>query len=112
MQSGFLNPIPHETTKAQLGTGGSSTAQIIFDLSGPIGGKPGETLAAWVLTLPAGQTFARHNPFHIVSQSRKDLVQNVTYYPEADDNPIVKDIAYHPGADDNSTNPSIGTAGR
>jgi hypothetical protein len=109
IQSGFLNPIPQETTRAQLGTGGSYTGPI-FDLSGPTGGRPGETLAAWVVTLPPGQTFARHNPFHIVSQSRKDLVQNVTYYPEADDNPIVKDIAYHPGADDNSANPSIGTA--
>ncbi len=109
IQSGFLNPIPQETTRAQLGTGGSYTGPI-FDLSGPTGGKPGETLAAWVVTLPPGQTFARHNPFHIVSRSRKDLVQNVTYYPEADDNPIGKDIAYHPGADDNSANASIGTA--
>ncbi len=109
IQSGLLNPIPHETTKAQLETGGSST-DAIFDLSGPAGGRPGETLVAWVVTLPPGQTFARHNPFHIVSQSRKDLVQNVTYYPDADNNPIVKDIAYHPGADDNSANPSIGMA--
>jgi hypothetical protein len=109
IQSGFLNPIPQDMTRAQLGTGGKYTDPI-FDLSGPTGGRPGETLAAWVVTLPPGQTFARHNPFHIVSQSRKDLVQNVTYYPEADDNPIVKDIAYHPGADDNSANASIGTA--
>jgi hypothetical protein len=108
MQSGFLNPIPYETTKAQLETGGSSTGPI-FDLSGPTGGRPGETLVAWVLTLPQEQTFARHNRFHVVSQSRKDLVQNVTYYP-ADDNPILKDIAYYPGADNNSANPSIGTA--
>ena len=69
--SGLINPIPYETTKAQLGTGGSSTDPIIFDLSGPTGGKPGETLVAWVLTLPPGKTFARHDRFHIVSQSRE-----------------------------------------
>ena len=34
----------------------------------------------------------------------------MTYYPDADDNPIVKDIAYHPGADNNSANPSTETA--
>ena len=44
--SGLINPIPYETTKAQLGSGGSSTDPIIFDLSGPRGGKPGETLVA------------------------------------------------------------------
>jgi hypothetical protein len=109
IQSGFLNPIPHETTKAQLETGGSSTGPI-FDLSGPTGGRPGETLVAWVLTLPQEQTFARHNRFHVVSQSRMDLVQSVTYYPDADDNPILKDIAYFPGADNNAANPSMGTA--
>jgi hypothetical protein len=110
MQSGFLNPIPHETTKAQLGTGGSATDPVIFDLSSPTGGKLGETLAAWVLTLPPGQTFAKHSRFRVVSQSRADLVQDVTYYPDAGNNPIMKDIAYHPGADDNSANPNIGTA--
>ncbi len=109
IQSGFLNPIPHETTKAQLGTSGSSTGPI-FDLSGPTGGRPGETLVAWILTLPQEQTFARHNRFHVVSESRKDLVQNVTYYPDAGNNPILKDIAYYPGADNNSANPSIGTS--
>jgi hypothetical protein len=109
-RTGFLNPIPHETTNAQLDTGGSATDPIIFDLSSPTGGKPGETLAAWVLTLPPGQTFAKHSRFHVVSQSRKNLVEAVTYYPDADDNPIVKDIAYRPGADNNSANPSSETA--
>jgi hypothetical protein len=108
--SGFVNPIPYDTTKAQLGTGGSSTDPIIFDLSGPAGGRPGETLVAWVLTLAPGQTFARHDRFHVVSQSREDLVEDVNYYPDSDKNPIVKDIAYHPGADNNSDNPHIGTA--
>ena len=83
MTTGFLNPIPHETTKAQMGTGVSSTDPIIFDLSGPIGGRPGETLVAWILTLPQEETFARHGLFHIVSQSRKDLVQDVDNYPDA-----------------------------
>ena len=109
-RTGFLNPIPHETTKAQLGTRGSATDPIIFDLSSPAGGKPGETLAAWVLTLPPGQTFAKHSRFHVVSQSREDLVEAVNYYPDTDDNPIVKDISYHPGADNNSANPSGETA--
>ena len=108
--SGLISPIPYETTKAQLGSGGSSTDPIIFDLSGPRGGKPGETLVAWVLTLPPGKTFARHDRFHIVSQSREHLVEEVNYYPDADDDPIVKDIAYYPGADNNLVNPSVGTA--
>ena len=99
--SGLINPIPYETTEAQLGSGGSSTDPIIFDLSGPRGGKPGETLVAWVLTLPPGKTFARHDRFHIVSQSREHLVEEVNYYPDADNNPIVKDIAYYPGTDNN-----------
>lgn len=110
INSGFLNPIPHETTKAELGTGGSSPDPT-FDLSEPTGGRPGETLVAWVLTLPPGQTFAKRDRFHVVSQSRKDLVQNVNYYPDVGNNPIMKDIAYYPGADDNSANPSIGTEG-
>jgi hypothetical protein len=109
IQSGFLNPIPHETTKAQLGTGRRSSDPI-FELSGPTGGRPGETLVAWVLTLPQEQTFARDNPIHVASQSRKDLVQNVIYYPEADSNSILKEIAYFPSNDNNSANPSIGTA--
>ncbi len=108
--SGFVHPIPHETTTAQVGIGGSATDPVIFDLSGLAGGRPGETLVAWILTLPPGQTFARHDRFHIVSQSREDLVQDVTYYPDSENNPILKDIAYYPGGDKNSDNPNIGTA--
>jgi hypothetical protein len=107
MFSGLINPIPYETTKAQLGTGGSSTDPI-FDLSGPAGGQPGETLAAWVLTLPPGQTFARQDRFHVVSQSRKDLVQDVKYYPDTDNSPLMKDIAYYSDADNKSDDPSAG----
>jgi hypothetical protein len=110
MQSGFLNPIPHETTKAQLGTGGRSADPIIFDLTGPTGGRPGETLVAWVLTLPQEQSFAGHSRFDIVSQSRKDLVQEVNYYPESENKPLMRNIAYYPGANNKLDNPSLGTA--
>jgi hypothetical protein len=110
LTSGFLNPIPHETTKAQLGTGGSSTHPIVFDVSGPTDGKPGETLVAWLLTLPQEQTFARHGRFHIISQSRQDLVQDVDYYPDAGNNRLMRNIAYYPGADNNPDNLGIGTA--
>jgi hypothetical protein len=107
--SGLVNPIPYETTTAQLGTGGSSIDPIIFDLSGPAGGKQDETLVAWVLTLPPGKTFARHDPFQIVSQSRKGLVRDVNYYPDSGNNPLMRNIAYYPGEDDNQDNPSAGT---
>jgi hypothetical protein len=109
-QSWFLNPIPHETTKAQLGTGGRSTDPIIFDLTGPTGGRPGETLVAWVLTLPQEQTFAGHNRLHVVAQSREGLIQEVNYYPESENKPLMRNIAYYPGANNNPDNPSIGTA--
>jgi hypothetical protein len=108
--SGLLSPIPQETTKAQLGTGGSSTDRAIFELSPPAGGKPGETLLGWVLTLPQEQSFARHDGFHIVSQSRKDLVQDVKYYPGPGNNPLKRNIAYQPGGDNNADNPSIAAA--
>jgi hypothetical protein len=108
--SGLVNPIPYETTKAQLGTGGSSSDRAIFDLSGPLGGKAGETLVAWVLTLPQEQTFAGHGRFDIVSQSRKDLVQSVNFYPGPGNNPLMRHIAFQPGDDNNVDNPSIGAA--
>jgi hypothetical protein len=108
LNTGLLNPIPHETTRAQAGTGGSPTAPIIFDVSGPTGGKPGETLVAWVLTLPQGPTFARHDRFHIVSQSREHLVQSVNDYPNADNGSVVWNVAYDPGADRHSDEPRAG----
>jgi hypothetical protein len=107
MFSGLVDPIPYETTKAQLGAGGSSKDRAIFDLSGPVDGKPGETLAAWILTLPQGQTFAGQGGFHIISQSRSDLVEDVKYYPGGEDNPLLRKIGY-PGADNNRDNPSHG----
>jgi hypothetical protein len=109
-RSAFLNPIPNETTKAQLGTCDGSSHQPIFDLTGPAGGRPGETLVAWVLTLPQEQTFAGHNRLHVLSQSREGLIQEVNYYPEPENNPPMRDIAYRPGADIDSDNPRIGTA--
>jgi len=109
---GFLNPIPLETTKVQFAAGGGSPDPILFDLSGPAGGKPGETLVAWVLTLPREQTFARQSGFRIVSQSRTDLVQDVDYYPDAENNPLKRNIAYNPGAGNNPDDPTAGTAAR
>ncbi len=110
MQSGFLYPIPRETTKAQAATGGSSSDRVTFDLSRPVGGTPGETLVAWVLTLPQEQTFAIPSRFNIIAQSRKDLVQGIDYYPDAENNRHIRNIAYQPGADNNPDNPSIGAA--
>ncbi len=107
---GLISPIPYETTKAQLGTGGSS-GRVIFDLSGPVDGKPGETLVAWVLSLPEEHTFAGQRGFDIISQSRKDLVQDVNYYPNPVNHPLMRKIAYDPGADNNPDNPGIGAAG-
>ena len=109
--SGLADPIPYETTKAQLDTGGSATGRAIFDLSGPVDGKPGETLVAWVLTLPQEQTFAGHDGFHILSQSRADLVQDVDYYPDREKHRLMRNIAYNPGADNDQDNPSIEMAG-
>jgi hypothetical protein len=114
--SGLLSPIPQETTKAQLETGGSSADRAIFDLSGPADGKPGETLLAWILTLPQEQTFAKHDGFHILSQSRQDLVQDVKYYPGPGPgpgkDPLKRNIAYRAGDDDNADDASIATADR
>lgn len=108
---GLITPIPYETTKAQLETGGSSSGRVIFDLSGPVDGKPGETLVAWVLSFPQEQTFAARGGFDIISQSRKDLVQDVNYYPNPVNNPLTRKVAYDPGIDNNPDNPEIGTAG-
>jgi len=110
MKSGFLNPIPRETTKVEIDTGGSSTDPIIFDLSGPAGGRPGATLVAWILTLPEEQSFAKHSRFHIISQTREDLVQDVDYYPDAENNPLRRNIAYNPDADNNPDDPNVGPA--
>jgi hypothetical protein len=93
----------------QLATSAGFRGRAIFDLSAPAGGQPGETLVAWVLTLPQGQTFARHDRFEVVSQSREDLIQHVHFYPDVETQPLMRKIAYDPGADNNADNPSIGT---
>ena len=108
MQSGFLNPIPHVTTKAQLEPGDGPADRAVFDLSGLTDGRPGETLVAWILTLPQEQTFAGHGSFHIIAQSRKDLVQAVDYYPDAANNPLMRDIAFRWEADNSPGNPGLG----
>jgi hypothetical protein len=100
MKSGLLNPIPLETTKAQAETRGNAGDAVTFDVSSPIGGRPGETLVTWILMLPEEQTFAGDGRFHIISQTRKDLVQSVDYFPEAEPNPLTRNIAYHPGTDE------------
>ena len=104
---GLIEPIPYETTKAQLETGDSPTGRVIFDLSGPVDGRPGETLVAWVLSLPEDHTFAGQGGIDVISQSRKDLVQDVSYYPNTAGNPLRKNIGYDPGAD----TPAVGAAG-
>jgi hypothetical protein len=109
-QSGFLHPIPRETTKALAGTGDGSTNGVTFDLSRPVGGTPGETLVGWVLTLAQGQTFPRAARFNILAQSRRDLVERIDYYPDAGNNAHIRNIAYQPGAENNSDNPSIRAA--
>jgi hypothetical protein len=109
-QSGFLHPIPRETTKAQAATDDGSTDRVTFDLSRPVGGTPGETLVAWVLTLAQGQTFAGSGQFDILAQSRKDLVQSIDYYPAAEHYRHIRNIAYRPGAENHFGNPSIGAA--
>jgi hypothetical protein len=104
--TGFLHPIPRETTKAQAGTGDGSTDRVTFDLTRPVGGIPGETLVGWVLTLAPGQTFAGPGQFDILAQSRKDLVQSTDYYPDAENNRHIRNIAYRPGIENYSDNPA------
>jgi len=107
--TGFLNPIPHVTTKAQLEPGDGPADRAVFDLSGLTDGRPGETLVAWILTLPQEQTFAGHGSFHIIAQSQKDLVEAVDYYPDAANNPPMRDIAYRPDAENSPSGSGLGT---
>jgi len=108
---GLSQPIPYETTTAQLDTGDSPAGRVVFDLSGPVDGKPGETLTAWILSLPGDHTFAGEGGVDVISQSRKDLVQDVSYYPETVKNPLRRNIAYDPGADNNPDIPVPGASG-
>jgi hypothetical protein len=79
--SNFLYPIPSTITMA---TGGDAT----FDVSGLTNGSPGETLLAWILTLPQGFTFDPKNKFKILSQSRRNLLQDVDFSPPALDSDV------------------------
>jgi hypothetical protein len=80
--SGFLNPVADTTTTATQTKTGSP---ITFNLSGPTGGLSGDTLTAWILMVPQGQTLKSKNPFSVISESRKDLLQDVDYpHPDTD----------------------------
>jgi hypothetical protein len=108
--SGFLTPIANTPTtacattpcpastaavtssatqgsRASLSTASNTSttsSSITFDLPGPAEGLPGDTLTAWILTVPQGQTLAR-NPFHVISQSRENLLQDVDLpHPDTD----------------------------
>lgn len=107
---GLIAPIPYETTTARLETGDSRTGRVTFDVSGPVDGKPGETLVGLVVSLPEDHTFAAQGGFDVVSQSRKDLVQDVTYYPNTGKDLLRKNIAYDPGSDNNADTPVVEAA--
>ncbi len=80
VKSGFLNPIPQSTTTASDPPASSS---ITFTVTGAANGRPNQTLLAWVLTLPSGLKF--NNRFHILSQSRQNLLQDADFpHPDSD----------------------------
>ena len=57
----------------------NSSSSIIFNLSGPTDGLPGDAVIAEILVLAQGTptlTFDTRNPPHIISQSRKNLVED------------------------------------
>jgi hypothetical protein len=79
------------TASGQANT--SSGDPIVFNVS-TLTSSPGETLLAWILTLPQGFTFDSHNQFKILSESRRNLLQDVDYSPPALDS----DVPYPPCA--------------
>jgi hypothetical protein len=112
--SDLLDSIPNTvSTASQSGTGTASTqaigntalaaqsgaassgSPIVFDVSGLSRANPGETLLAYVVMIPqppAGSpqfTFSR-NPFNIVSESRRNLLQDF------DLQPLDGDVPYPP----------------
>jgi hypothetical protein len=112
--SDLLDSIPNTvSTASQSGTGTASTQAIsntapaaqsgasssgdpiVFDVSGLTRANPGETLLAYVVIIPqppAGSpqfTFTR-NPFKIVSESRRNLLQDF------DLQPLDGDVPYSP----------------
>jgi Metallo-peptidase family M12B Reprolysin-like len=79
--SGFMNPIPQATTTA---SDPAKSGVIKFDVSGAAGGRPNETLFAWVLVLPSAAPKVAH-PFNIISESRQNLIQDADYpHPDTD----------------------------
>jgi hypothetical protein len=75
--SGFLQPIPNSTT-----TVSASGSSMTVTVTGATGGASGDTLLAWVLWgLPSGLKY--NSQFHIISESRKNLVMDADF-PQAD----------------------------
>lgn len=80
--SGLLNPLANSTTTV---TKPGSNTSIDFSVTAPINGRPGETLIAWILMLPQALTFDPNNKFRIISQSRRNLLQDVDLpHPDSD----------------------------
>lgn len=80
--SGFLQPIANSTTTVSVTPNSSS---MTVNVTGAASGGPQETLLAWVLMLPSPLQF--NSQFHIISQSRKNLVQDADFpHPDQADN--------------------------
>ena len=80
--SGFLQPIANSTTTVSVPRNSSS---MTVTVTGAANGGPQETLLAWVLMPPPGLQF--NNQFRIISQSRKNLVEDADFpQPDAVDN--------------------------
>jgi hypothetical protein len=75
------------------GGGGSGGSSVNFALSGPA--TPVNVL---VVMLPSGLKFDSQNQFKIVSESRANLIQDVDYSPDSDNNPTNPNAGYLIGA--------------
>jgi hypothetical protein len=73
--SGFMNPIPDSMTTASDPT---NSNLITFNVTGAAGGRPSETLLAWVLMFPTAAPPVQR-PFHIINESRRNLVMDADY---------------------------------
>ena len=82
--SGFIQSIPNSTTTLSVPKNSNS---MTVSVTGAANGGPQETLLAWVLMLPPGLQF--NSQFHIISQSRKNLVEDADFpHPDAVDNTV------------------------
>jgi hypothetical protein len=112
--SNFMYPIPNTVSMASQSVSGTASVQavggaapaaqtggpssgnpIIFDVSGLTGGSPRETLLAYVVIIPqppaeSPQLSFSSNPFRIISQSRRNLLQDF------DLQPLDGDVPYPP----------------